>query len=159
MYGRDHTATIGTPIRRYVPTMIDENVLIACVDLVGRTGASDFDLGHSGDDTSSLAEVTWHAAAIYRGARIIADEHPTPTVAVMALAERLLSGATCRCGHPVTLSSGAGGCRWQLIGPRWEPGCDAPPLRVRADPGDTGAIAQVLAERVGATRRERRRRR
>ena len=159
VYVRDHKATIGTPIRRYGARMIDENMLIACVDLAGRTGATDVEVGHNGDTASVMDEVTWHAAAIYRGARIFTDGHPTPTVAVMALAERLLRSGTCRCGSPVTLSSAVPGCRWQLIGQRWEPACDAPPLRVRADPGDTGAIAQALAERVGATRRERRWRR
>lgn len=109
---------------------LNDDIVIACVDLVGRTGAKGFEMGHDGGDPAR-----WHAFATYRGARIMSDNHPTPTTAALGLAERLLRGAQCRCGQTVTLSDSrafAGtleGCRWRLVGNRWEPGCDAPPMK------------------------------
>lgn len=111
------------------PIDLNSDVIIACADLVGRTGADGFDIGYS-----EHAPVTWHAVAVYQGARIRSEGHASPTTAALGLAERLLRGATCRCGKTVTLSSArafAGtleGCRWRLVGNRWEPGCDAPPM-------------------------------
>lgn len=107
----------------------NDDIVIACVDLVGRTGAKGFEIGHDEGDPAR-----WHAFAMYRGARVMSADHASPTAAALGLAERLLRGAQCRCGKPVTLSDAralAGtleGCRWRLLGKRWEPGCDAPPL-------------------------------
>lgn len=109
----------------------NDDVVIACVDLVKRTGATGMEIGHDEGDP-----VRWHAFAVYRGARVMVEDHPTPTTAALGLAERLLYGAQCKCGRPVTLSSPRAftgtldGCRWRLIGNRWEPGCDAPPMKI-----------------------------
>ena len=89
---------------------LDEDALVATVDLVGRSGARNFELGwdcpHSpGEpDGHSCPEVRWHAHAQYRGVRITEEGRPGPVEAAEALARRLLSGATCRCGRLVTLS-------------------------------------------------------
>lgn len=127
------------------------NVIVACADLVVRAGASGFELGwtcpHVPDqpDDHTCPDITWHAHAQYQGARImIADRH-TPTEAAMALAVRLLTGADCRCGKPVTFADGRDGCRWALVGQRWEPGCDAPPVRVDGRRGDHAAMVRAMA--------------
>ncbi len=127
------------------------DVVVACADLVGRAGAAGFELGwdcpHTpGEpDGHSCPDVTWYAHATYQGARIIIADRHTPTEAAMALTVRLLDGATCRCGEPVTLADGRPGCRWRLVGQRWEPGCDAPPVRVNGPRGDHAAMVRAMA--------------
>lgn len=134
--------------------------VIACADLVGRAGASGFEMAWDcphepgAPKDHSCPDVTWSATAAYRGARIIADGHRTPTAAAMALSERLLSGALCRCRRPVSLSDEVPGCRWRLVGQKWEPGCDAAPVRVRGQRGDHAAMVRAMSE--PANRAERR---
>lgn len=130
---------------------IDEDAIIACADLVGRAGATGFQIGYLHDDVPA-EEAGWYAHAQYRGARVIAEDHPGPVEAAEALARRLLTGAKCRCGRLVALSdhgalaygarlvdgstwtpeqaAKAGQCRWTRNGRTWTPGCDAPPLRM-----------------------------
>jgi hypothetical protein len=126
-------------------THMNDDVVFACADLVGRAGASEFQIGYLHDDVPA-EEAGWYAHAQYRGARITAEDHRSPTGAALALAERLLRGATCRCRRPVTLSDGQDGCRWQLIGKRWEPGCDVAPVRVDGPTGDLGAMQRAMAQ-------------
>lgn len=127
------------------------DVVIACADLVGRAGASGFEMAwdcpHVPDepDDHTCLGVTWSATATYRGARLIADEHRTPSAAALALAERLLSGAVCRCGQPVSLADERPGCRWRLLGKRWEPGCDARSVKIgEGNRGDLPAMHRAL---------------
>lgn len=121
------------------------DAVVACADLVGRAGASDFEIGYIRDDVPA-EEAGWYAVATYKGARIIADEHRSPVTAAVALSERLLRDAMCRCRRPVALSDDGQGCRWQLLGKRWEPGCDAPPVRVPGERGDHAAMVRAMAE-------------
>lgn len=125
---------------------INDDIVIACADLVGRAGASGFDMGFVRDDVP-VEQAGWYATAYYQGARIMVEEQPSPTAAAIALAQRLLRGAACRCGKVVSLSDGQPGCRWRLAGPRWEPGCDAPPLTVSGGRGDLGAIRAAAMNR------------
>lgn len=53
-------------------------------------------------------------------------------------------GAACRCGTTVTLNDDSQGCRWQLQGKRWQPGCDVPPLDVDGPRGDLGAMNRAM---------------
>lgn len=133
---------------------LNGDIVIACADLVGRAGAVEFEMGYVNDDPANPG---WWAQALYRGAKIIKDGHGTPEAAALALATRLLSGATCRCTKPVTLSDDVrGACRWQLVGKRWEPGCDEKPVRVSGVRGDMAAMQAALgnrAERRAAARR------
>ena len=99
---------------------INDDVVMACAQLIGRSGASGFEIGYLHDDVP-VEEAGWYAHAQFQGARITVQDHRSPTGAALALAERLLSGATCRCRRPVTLSDGQDGCRWRLVGNRWEP--------------------------------------
>lgn len=135
---------------------LSEDVVVACADLVGRAGARDFEIGSIHDDVP-VEEAGWYATAKYQGARIQVQDHRSPSAAALALAERLLRGGMCRCGNPVALADAQPGCRWRLMGKRWEPGCDAPPVHVDAKRGDLDAMQQAMAARR-PSRRDRRRR-
>lgn len=118
-----------------------DDIVDACMDLVGRAGASGFEIGYLNDEPPHC----WYAHAQYKGSRIIAQDHESPTGAALALAQRLLRGAACRCGQTVSLSDRQDGCRWRLVGARWEPGCDAPSISVQGGRGDRAAMAEALA--------------
>lgn len=123
----------------------DRDKILACANLVGRAGARQFEIGFLDQEPPHR----WYAHAMYRGARIGVEDHDNPAGAAMALAEKLLTGARCRCGALVALRDGgavaftkahmadgtawtakqaaqAGQCRWRLSGDRWEPSCPAP---------------------------------
>jgi hypothetical protein len=130
----------------------DQDALLAAVDLVGRTGAHDFEVGWLNDeDDPAYAErgPEWWAKAKYEGRRIDVEGFARPDVAAHALAVRLLTGAKCRCGRLVALSDdgataypdvemadgtrwtaeearAAGQCRWRRNGAKWEPSCPNP---------------------------------
>jgi hypothetical protein len=126
-------------------TDVNDDIVVATADLVGRAGARSFEIGHTGDDDDPAGRpVTWHASAQYRGARLIAQGHASPSAACLALAERILTGGTCRCRQPVTLSDSRPGCRWRLVGPRWVPGCDAPTIDVDGEIGDLDAMRRAM---------------
>jgi hypothetical protein len=123
------------------PPMIGEDIILACADLAARSGARDFEVGYLHEDAATPEEAGWFAQATWQGARIATKtEHPSPQGAALELAHRLLNGATCRCGQPVTLTDDTPGCRWQLTGKRWESGCDAPPIKVEGQRGDVAAM-------------------
>lgn len=120
--------------------------IAACADLVGRAGASKFEIGYLDDDPENPR---WYASAFYRGARLTADDHRTPAAAATALAGRILAGGTCRCRRPVTLADGDG-CRWRLVGTRWEPGCGVEgPLISGSKRGDYAALREALTKEQG----------
>ncbi|MCL2582942.1 MAG: hypothetical protein FWE35_10840 [Streptosporangiales bacterium] len=123
--------------------------MLAAVDLVGRTGAREFEIGFLHEDVP-VSEAAWWASALYRGARVIVEDHSHPADAAEGLAVRLLTGARCRCGKLVALQPGgafafykarlidgseftaedaqrAGQCRWTRIASRWVPGCAGGP--------------------------------
>lgn len=129
---------------------LDNEAVIACADLVARTGATRFEIGYLHDDVP-VAEAGWYAHAQYRGTRISVEDQPSPVHAASALAGRLLDGGKCtHCGGPIALSSrgvtirpgavltdgsqwpvaAAGGkrlvpCLWQRRGREWVRGCEA----------------------------------
>lgn len=115
--------------------------IAACADLVGRAGASKFEIGYLDDDPTNPR---WHASAFYKGMRIMAEGQRTAAGAATALAGQILTGGTCRCRRPVTLTDGEG-CRWALVGSRWEPGCDVEgPLIAGGKRGDYAALREAL---------------
>jgi len=118
---------------------VNEDVVRAAAHLADRSGAKEFELGYT-DDTPPR----WWASITFQGTKVHTDGHPTPSGAALALSERILTGAVCRCGQPVALSDRASGCRWRLEGARWAPGCDAPPLRVEGHRGDLAAMRRAL---------------
>lgn len=120
-----------------------EDRLIAAVDLVGRSGATDLDFGHL-DDTANTADARWWAKATYRGAVIMVDEQADPVDAVELLAVKILAGGGCAwCGNLIVLNHPVGDaaldavadlgmidrvldvCRWSRTGRRWDRGCSA----------------------------------
>lgn len=122
---------------------LNGDAVTACADLVGRAGAAEFKIGYLHDDVP-IEQAGWYAHAQYRGVRIMVGDRRSPGEAALALAERLLRGAACRCGHTVTLADGGNGCRWRLLGKRWEPGCDAPAVKVDGQRGDLGAMNRAM---------------
>lgn len=121
--------------------------VVACADLVGRTGAKNFALGYLHDGVP-VEQAGWYAHAQYRGARIGVENQPGPAQAADALCDRLLTGAQCfHCKSLVTFSDddprafeqstlvhggewtieqarAAGVCRWRRPGARWVRGCE-----------------------------------
>lgn len=109
----------------------DSDALVAAVDLAGRSGARQVEIGwncphDNADDTDHHCEQTrWYAQAKYKGARLFFEDSD-PVVAAEQLARRILDGAKCaHCGLPVALSDrfGLAACRWTREGNRWKRGC------------------------------------
>lgn len=128
---------------------MDDDALVASVDLIGRTGARDLEIGHDGDgDEPAVSDVRWHAVCSYSGTKVIEDGHPDPVTAVEALARSLMTGGVCtHCQGLIALSDRgavirAGSrlldgtvmteeraramsqCRWTRQGARWARGCE-----------------------------------
>lgn len=131
------------------------DAFMACADLVGRAGAKSFDFGYMNEDAKTVEDAQWYASAQYRGTRLFVDNHASPTGAAMALAEKIMRGAMCKCGEPVALTDDAPGCRWRLMGKRWESTCKVDAIRVNGERGD-GAAISASAEAVWANRAARR---
>lgn len=139
-------------------TYQNDDMIIACAKLVDRTGASGFEIGHTGEDDDPADAPIWYAYATFQGTRIMVQAQSGPTAAALALSERLLDGATCRCRQKVTLTSDRPGCRWRLMGDTWEPGCDVEPIHVEgALRGDYKAIQAALEQPLAGNREMRRR--
>lgn len=119
--------------------------MVACADLIGRSGATSFQIGYLNDDEPHQ----WYAHAQYRGARITVDDQPDPAAAARGLAERILTGGQCyHCKglvalHPDGAVAFAGAylaptgepwglaqagrarqCLWIRQGRRWVRGCE-----------------------------------
>lgn len=125
---------------------MNDDTIQACLDLVGRTGATDFEIGYVHDDVP-VEKAGWFAQASYGATRVIVEDQTSPSLAAMALAERVLAGGGCKCGQRVTLSSDAPGCRWRLMGAKWVSGCDAPAMTVKASRGDIAAMQRAYMKR------------
>lgn len=127
---------------------LDQDAIHASADLVGRTGATNLEVGHLHENVP-VEKADWYAQAQYRGSRISVEHHAGPTEALEALVRRILTGAQCyHCKKLVALSDhGAtaydghltdgtrwtaeqaaktGQCRWHRNGARWVRGCEVP---------------------------------
>jgi hypothetical protein len=124
----------------------DGDAVKACADLVGRTGAKEFECGYVHEDVPA-DQAGWFATAVYKGAKITEQDKASPAEACDALAERLLSGAQCQHCHGLVALTDEGAfayrsavlatgqrwdaadaarapqCRWTRAGGRWERGC------------------------------------
>jgi hypothetical protein len=144
----------------------DEDALDAGINLVGRTGAKNLEIGYANDDAVLARDGDWYAVCAYAGTKVMEEHHQGPVEAVDALARRLMTGAKCtHCGGLIALSDrGARAfesatlldgtrmtaetyaampqCRWRRMGKVWERGC-----------------LDRIPEHQGPTRRERRARR
>jgi hypothetical protein len=105
---------------------LDEDALHAAVDLVGRSGATGFELGYLHEDVP-VEEAGWYAHAQYRGARITVEDKTGPVEAAEALARRILNGAHCaHCGKTVSMNGySKSRCRWTREGRRWTRACES----------------------------------
>lgn len=102
---------------------LDQDPVIALADLVGRSGGRELQIGYLDDDVP-VDQARWYAQALFRGARLIADDYPSLVEACDALARRILAGAQCtHCKRTVTLNDTDDGCRWRRMGDRWTMGC------------------------------------
>lgn len=137
------------------------DIITATVHLAERAGARSWELlyacPHTPDEGPghTCPDVEWTCTVEYQGAKIF-ESAPTPHDAAVALAVRLMTGATCRCRRKVTLNerTSADQCRWTFQRDRWAPGCDRPPVEVPGgSPGDYAAIAAAL---IGGNREQRR---
>lgn len=108
--------------------MIDEDALIAAVDLVARCNASEFEVGYLDDDVPT-DQARWWAKAQWRGVRVTVEDHASPVEAAEALARRLLDGGKCaHCARPIVLARRPGRgrvCHWVRKGQKWIRGCRA----------------------------------
>lgn len=102
----------------------DQDALDASLDLIGRTGAKQIELGWVHDNVPA-EKMGWYAHAQYHGSRITA-ESTGPVEAVEALARKLLDGGQCAfCGLTVSLGDYPGKrCRWTRSGKQWVRGCE-----------------------------------
>lgn len=130
---------------------MSEPAVAACHDLVGRAGATRFEIGYLHDDVPD-DEAGWYAIAFYRGTRISVEDQPSSSAAADGLARLLLNGM-CRCGRPAVLDAGAAGCLWRRVGKRWEPGCDVAPIVMAAgERGDGAALNRAMRRRLAQGR-------
>lgn len=139
--------------------LLDLDAVVATVDLVGRSGATNFEIGWLNDpDDPVYAErgPEWWCKAQYRGKRLNVEGYARPDDAATALAVEILRGGKCRCGrlvrlhgedsafahHDVEMADGtrwtaqeaaeAGQCEWRRDGQKWQPSCPEPPRPNRA---------------------------
>lgn len=139
---------------------LDEDAMFAALDLIGRTGAREMQVGYLHDDVPP-EKADWWAHAQYRGARIVAEHHAGPVEALESLAERLLTGGKCtQCGKFTTLrddggivfpgarladgtvvnvdeARSVGFCHWHRVGRTWLKGCATRQQRRAAERGAT----------------------
>lgn len=108
----------------------DEDIAVAAVEVIGRSGAREFEVGYLDDDVPSEF-ARWWARAQYSGARIQVENHQGPDLAAEALARRILNGGQCtHCGArihlggvPAALRRRGRVCSWKREGRRWVRGC------------------------------------
>lgn len=123
-------------------SFMDDDAMVAAVDVIGRTGAREFKVGFVNDEPPH----NWYAHAQYRGTRVTVENKADPLEAAEALARQLLAGGQCtHCKKVITLSgfavakdktmidgrkwtkqeqAAAGLCRWRRAGNRWKRGCE-----------------------------------
>jgi hypothetical protein len=104
---------------------LDQDAMDAALDLIGRTGAKQMEVGYLHEDVPP-EQADWYAHAQYQGARVIAEHHHGPVEALEALARRLLHGGLCtHCHKTITLSGKSKKyCRWTRRGDKWVRGCE-----------------------------------
>jgi hypothetical protein len=106
---------------------------VAIGDLVGRTGATAFQVGYvrdAGDPGFEYLGPGWNATAFYRGSRLFVEDRPDVVDACDALARLLLNGGHCtRCARRSSTFTrwhdDPRVCSWRRIGDRWTADCEA----------------------------------
>ncbi len=126
-------------------TVEQRQQLIAAADVIGRMGASLFEVGYLDDDAGR-----WYASARYAGRRVTSEAHASPWDAADTLARTLMDGGGCKCARRVTLDPDTPGCLWTRTGDRWSSSCAAEPIVVGGvvRRGDLNAMRAAYGERV-----------
>lgn len=119
---------------------MDSETVAECVqaiaDLVGRSGAREFEMGYVDAEVEGGPE-TWYCTAVYRGAKLFVDDQPTPAHAADGLAHVILDGGMCtHCGEKTSTRGTPLGvyikfgrskkarCIWYRDGNVWKRGCE-----------------------------------
>lgn len=142
--------------RIFVPGW-DEDELEALAGLIERSGATEFEFGAMNEDATTIEDAQWYGHARFKGVRVSTRTHTHPSGAIGELTMRMLKGAMCKCGQPVSVSDQTAGCRWRRMGPQWKTGCTADPIHVKAGRGDLGAMRAAFDQRYPDNRAGRRR--
>jgi hypothetical protein len=126
------------------------DAVVAVAHLADRAGALSFEIGYADATATTVEGADWYATAHYRQGPVRVQHHHTPEEAANALAARILTGGTCRCGRRSAVADILGGtdpgaCTWRRIHTRWQPSCNAPPIRPGPGTrGDADAIRAAL---------------
>lgn len=128
-----------------MPPGVDHDVTIAAIDVIGRMGAKDVEVGYLDEDAPTAAGARWWATAHWNGTKILAENHTGPDVALDALARQLLDGGHCtHCGQRIRLGAPPrraakirGVCFWRRTGDRWIRSCRVPEGARRIPPPAT----------------------
>lgn len=139
-----------------------EDAAKAIADLCHRSGARQFEIGwlYDEDDPEYATRgPCWWAKAQYRGARLIAEDHPDPAHAADQLAALILDGGMCQFCQRATQAAATslgelvpargGPCVWRRDGDTWIAGCGGQP---------SSAYGMNRARRRAEAKKERRRR-
>ena len=117
---------------------MNEQLLTACVDLFGHTGAKGCQVRYSDDEEPTV----WFVVADYGEGRWETAAALTADVAAWRLAERLIDGGHCmHCGRPTALLNDEGPLAWAGLGCEYRyrngkivRGCDSMPVGSPASP-------------------------
>jgi hypothetical protein len=137
-----------------VPDGLDEDdavIVQACADLADRTGSISWHMGYTDPpEETPDAPAKWYCHVTFQGARIGVSDMDGPVAAAMALAVRLLRGASCRCGKTVTLlgRNDQQRCLWRILNGRWESSCNEEPIHLPVSArGDMRRMAEEIDKR------------
>ncbi len=111
-----------------VPEGSDVEMLVAAVDVLGRSGARYFEVGYL-DDNVPAYKALWWAKARYDGRVVMVEDKPGPDFAAEALARRVLDGGLCtHCRKVIRVDAPRSErhrvCRYRRVGPVWKRGCE-----------------------------------
>lgn len=109
---------------------LNEPVLLAAIEVLGRANAQEFEVGYL-DDTDDWRDARWWATVRWRGTRVTVENHRGPSEAADALARRILNGGTCtHCGKTIRLTTSRPKgsarkklCAWRRVDHLWVRGC------------------------------------
>jgi hypothetical protein len=102
----------------------EKEALQAAADIVGRTGASDFEVGYERDGVPT-EQAGWYAEATYKTGQKVRVEGIGPVFAADNLVRYLLDGGQClHCQAPIVVAGPLKGCcYWTREGDKWWAGC------------------------------------
>jgi hypothetical protein len=83
--------------------LLDEDRMLAAVEVIGRAGATNFEVGYLDDEVPSEM-ARWWASAKWRGTKVLVEDETGPDVAAEALAFKVIVPGQCvHCGRTITV--------------------------------------------------------